>query len=189
VSGRPTYHLTAAERDAMAAVYLEGRLTTRQIDRLFGVSEGICRDLVRIRGLPLRGRGWHPPLEARACRVEGCTRPGGWYRGGSGYCHVHGDRIRLHGEAGPPEIRGAVMPEHGTVARYARGCHCKPCMVGAAAHARVLHARRRQRGLPPGDPRHGRNGYSNWGCRCPICFLDHALRCHDAYLRRRGRAA
>jgi hypothetical protein len=65
VSQRATYHLTRAECDALAVVYLEGRLAMRQIDHLFGCSEGITRDLVKRLGLPRRGRGWRRPVEVR----------------------------------------------------------------------------------------------------------------------------
>jgi hypothetical protein len=37
--------------------------------------------------------------------------------------------------------------------------------------------------LPPDDPRHGLNGYSNLGCRCPICREAQRVS-HRDYMRR-----
>jgi hypothetical protein len=35
--------------------------------------------------------------------------------------------------------------------------------------------------LPDGDPRHGRNGYTNLGCRCPVCTEAQRV-AHRAYM-------
>jgi len=37
--------------------------------------------------------------------------------------------------------------------------------------------------LPPGDPRHGNNGYTNLGCRCDICGEAHRVD-HLDYMHR-----
>lgn len=39
--------------------------------------------------------------------------------------------------------------------------------------------------LPPGDPRHGTNGYTNLGCRCPKCKAANATWQWNARERRR----
>lgn len=41
--------------------------------------------------------------------------------------------------------------------------------------------------LPDGDPRHGRNGYTNYGCRCDTCRL--AVRANHAEWAARAAAA
>ena len=59
----------------------------------------------------------------------------------------------------------------GTVAAYRRGCRCRPCVDANSRQAMSCQAAMRERGLPPGDPRHGTlNGYANWGCRCEACY-------------------
>jgi len=185
---RPHYHLTPAERAEMAALYVEGRLTLAEIDRRFRVSHGVCREFARTRGLIRRGRSG-PPQEIPACRVDGCARPGTWRAGSMGYCSAHRRRVYRHGEPGPAAIAAPTMPEHGTMARRRRGCHCPPCTAEGRAHASELRALRRERGLPPGDPRHGVYGYSGYGCRCRICTKAHATDNRDSYRRRHGRAA
>lgn len=75
---------------------------------------------------------------------------------------------------------------HGTVAEYARGCRCEPCTeANRESHARTV-ARMKAKGLPEGDPRHGRYAtYQSWGCRCVPCAAAASQR-NRAYLLRRN---
>lgn len=55
-----------------------------------------------------------------------------------------------------------AMPDHGTRARYSRGCRCTPCRDANAAYDRKLRAR-------AGLPEHGKRGTYTSGCRCEPC--------------------
>lgn len=57
---------------------------------------------------------------------------------------------------------GGVMPDHGTRARYHRGCRCEPCRGANAAYDRELRAR-------AGLPTHGKRSTYTAGCRCEPC--------------------
>lgn len=43
--------------------------------------------------------------------------------------------------------------------------------------------------LPPGDPRHGMNGYTNLGCRCDVCRAAIAAYARQSRAVRAGRLA
>lgn len=54
------------------------------------------------------------------------------------------------------------MPDHGTRARYSRGCRCDQCRGANAAYDRELRAR-------AGLPEHGKRSTYTKGCRCDPC--------------------
>ncbi|BDE94874.1 hypothetical protein [Raoultibacter timonensis] len=66
--------------------------------------------------------------------------------------------------------RKAAAAEHGTMARYSRGCRCELCRA-AKASGRLPQERRELRALlaDPGDPRHGTTTGYRVGCRCERC--------------------
>lgn len=55
-----------------------------------------------------------------------------------------------------------MTPDHGTRARYSRGCRCELCRGANAAYDRELRAR-------AGLPVHGTRGGYQKGCRCDEC--------------------
>lgn len=66
--------------------------------------------------------------------------------------------------------RKAAAAEHGTMARYRRGCRCELCRA-AKASGRLPQEHRELRALlaDPGDPRHGTTTGYRVGCRCERC--------------------
>jgi hypothetical protein len=75
-------------------------------------------------------------------------------------------------------------PEHGTRARYQKGCKCDECKRSHADHQASL------RGLEP--PNHGtESGYINYACRCQPCkeAARAAVRARLAALRQRREIA
>jgi hypothetical protein len=58
---------------------------------------------------------------------------------------------------------------HGTSTCYRAGCRCDQCRRANAVACYHLKRAREALSLPPGDPRHGENGYANYSCRCPVC--------------------
>ena len=68
-------------------------------------------------------------------------------------------------------MKGEAAPaEHGTMARYRRGCRCDLCR-GAKAAARLPQEREELATLlaDPADPRHGTTTGYRVGCRCERC--------------------
>lgn len=55
-----------------------------------------------------------------------------------------------------------MTADHGTRARYHRGCRCDQCRAANAAYDRELRAR-------AGLPVHGKRGTYTSGCRCEPC--------------------
>lgn len=62
---------------------------------------------------------------------------------------------------------------HGTAGGYTNHhCRCDLCREAFSKAMWKAGVKRRERGLPKGDPRHGTaNGYDNYGCRCDACKL------------------
>ena len=55
--------------------------------------------------------------------------------------------------------------EHGTRARYQRGCRCEPCREADRQYRRQWQAGVRA----AGSFNHGLTGYVTHRCRCPVC--------------------
>src|SRR5699024_9770691 len=70
---------------------------------------------------------------------------------------------------GQMQRKGAAA-EHGTMARYRRGCRCELCRA-AKAIGRLPQEHRELWALlaDPGDPRHGTTTGYRVGCRCERC--------------------
>jgi hypothetical protein len=79
------------------------------------------------------------------------------------------------------------MRTHGRIATYMVGCRCDECSAAKRAANALQRAARRACILPPGDARHGVNGYSNYGCRCHTCTV--AWRRKSQRIERRLRRA
>lgn len=75
---------------------------------------------------------------------------------------------------------GQPEPEHGTTARYLRGCKCWLC--------RQAHSDRQRKLIGKKPPTHGESGYRNYGCRCRICKEAHRLHGREQRRRRKERA-
>lgn len=59
---------------------------------------------------------------------------------------------------------------HGSMPGYSAGCRCEPCRDANRRQLADQKFKRLERGLPPGDPRHGTaTAYMNWNCRCELC--------------------
>lgn len=68
----------------------------------------------------------------------------------------------------PPPKR--TPRQHGEHRMYVAGCRCELCRAANRERTYAVVAAMRERGLAPGDPRHGTaGGYNNWGCRCDLC--------------------
>lgn len=73
---------------------------------------------------------------ASACSVEDCGRMSET----TGMCSMHYIRVRRHGDphvnlrTGPRPRH--PLPEHGTTARYQRGCRCAPCRTAKNEYQR-----------------------------------------------------
>lgn len=67
------------------------------------------------------------------------------------------------------------IPDHGTNARYGRGCRCDECRPAASAYYRAGRWRRREAraGAPATGITHGAYGYKNALCRCETCVTGH----------------
>ena len=77
--------------------------------------------------------------------------------------------------------------QHGKSWYRNHGCRCDVCRAAQREYMLAYHKRRREAGLPDGDPRHGtNNGYTNRGCRCEPCTK--AGSAADAASRRRREA-
>ncbi|RBO71658.1 hypothetical protein DSP71_15255 [Microbacterium sp. H6] len=75
----------------------------------------------------------------------------------------------------------------GTVASYQRGCRCDACTEANRERHRDTVAKMREKGLSPGDPRHGTLGaYRNWACRCDACRAVGAESNHEKYVEMFG---
>jgi len=110
--------------------------------------------------------------------------------GGRGLCMRDYMRHSRHGTLDQYDIVLVVGPqsEHGTYSRYNYGCRCAACR-DANATRQLKHSRAaRNKGLPPGDPRHGTdNGYVYYGCRCGECAAAHRSRMREGYASRLAR--
>lgn len=62
---------------------------------------------------------------------------------------------------------------HGTPGGYSNHkCRGERCRTAWRTEMAKNQARRRAKGLPPGDSRHGTaNGYRNYHCHCDLCTL------------------
>lgn len=86
-------------------------------------------------------------------------------------------------EARAEIARNTPLPDHGTAARYRRGCRCGTCTSGnTRRHYEGMLLRRQRAGLPPPDPHRGRrrsNAQVNRGGRIdnpsPRTLIEQAL--------------
>jgi len=80
------------------------------------------------------------------------------------------------------------MSDHGTRARYKRGCRCVRCNDANTAHGARMRANAKARSaeqaalVPHGEI----SGYTYWGCRCEKC--GRARRSYDRAYRQQQRA-
>lgn len=75
----------------------------------------------------------------------------------------------------------------GTYASYGRGCRCEECRDANTEKQRVTVRKMREKGLPPGDARHGTDGgYRNWGCRCKPCRRAGAEKNREQWIENHG---
>lgn len=71
-----------------------------------------------------------------------------------------------------------------------RPTHSPEERAANADRCREQRRRRAQRGLPAGDPRHGKpSTYTNWGCRCPKCTAANTADCTPRVAASRSRKA
>lgn len=68
------------------------------------------------------------------------------------------------------------MSDHGTEARYQRGCRCDGCRA-AATKARRLRRHGLGPGIVVGQQKHGIVGYRRHGCRCGVCTAANTAMC------------
>lgn len=62
-------------------------------------------------------------------------------------------------------------PRHGQNGYINFGCRCDTCRRGNTEGCKKARYKRWKKGLPEGDPRHGRlTSYPNWGCTCEKCL-------------------
>lgn len=157
----------------MARLHVEQGLTYQEIANMHGITR---QRVSQILG-PLQLK--HPPRGYQPGEIEEIEE-----RLRSGESTLKEEAARLGKD--PETLRTALwrrgykdfprrMAEHGTVARYSRGCHCEQC--------RAANRRKTSSYLGKEPPNHGTNsGYSNYQCKCQPC-----LEAGRAYQRKRRR--
>jgi hypothetical protein len=90
---------------------------------------------------------------AYGCRCEECTHANALFQ------RERRARRMVSGEG-----------SHGESGYFNYGCRCEICKNAAREKNRIDGLKRKERGLPPDDPRHGTmGGYNAWYCRCEKC--------------------
>ena len=77
--------------------------------------------------------------------------------------------LRYRRRLGLPSTWARPEPEHGTDARYQRGCHCVLCRQANTTRAMQGRITRYATVQKPSEMTHGLSARINWGCTCEIC--------------------
>lgn len=154
--------LGKARSDLMLRMYLDEGYTMSQIGDHFGISRQRVHQIIGTQGedahygIRMQQERKERLLQAYERMKDGSTAQAEADRlgitRGSFYVGLNRLGIRLAPES----------PEHGTLYRYRKGCHCEECRAANAAAKRQRYAR--------GPNVHGTaSAYQNYGCRCPEC--------------------
>ena len=150
----------------MARLYVEEGLTYEQIAKRYKITRQRVgqilgpMDLAKHQGIRWRAErlaalhSAHARIAAGESTVDEEAAALGYAKGN--YLRTELWRIGI-----PVKTPPKPEPEHGTIQRYKRGCHCDECRRANRDRARSL------RGGEP--PSHGESGYRNYGCHCQTC--------------------
>jgi hypothetical protein len=167
-----------AEGRAIYEAYVGDRETLAQIGERFGITRERVRQIATRLGAPPRGRGWDSRRVlsrwvANASRDQAIA--GRFLAGETAPRLAKEYGLSVNQVAAIVARLRAHRPRRGhgfSTLAFRLHCPCEICRAAVARRSQTAIASRKQRGLAPGDPRHGtENGYGNWGCRCPHCKL------------------
>lgn len=151
----------------MARMYVEQGMTYQQIADEFGITRQRVHQLLA----PLK-LAVHEGQARKAVRIALLTEAYGRIIARETTLQEEAEHL---GYASEETLRTALRklgmlvhlpqpePEHGTLNRYRRGCHCEECREAVAERQRSRYG-----SVEP--PHHGTvSGYQNYGCMCKAC--------------------